>query len=151
MNLWEAFNKWQLKKLIIQRHFLYVSAMNINHNPIMVRCVVDDLSEINPEILKIKTYVHSLNLTFTMREFNSVKYSDDRNNIRRLPAFHIYENGGYRNTFYLNTRPYQIIHDTLENYKIRLSIKEDKKQAWRKFFSNIVLSLKKIGFKEKYN
>lgn len=116
--------------------------------PIIVKCVVDDLSEINLEILKIKMYIHSLNLTFIMREFNSVKYSDDRNNIKRLPAFHIYEKACYKNTFYLNTRPYQIIQDTLENYKERVAIKEAKKQAWRKFFSNIIVSLKKISFKK---
>lgn len=119
--------------------------------PIMVRCVVDDLSEHNSEILKIREYVHSLNLTFTMREFNSVKYSDDRNNIKRLPAFHIYEKACYRNTFYLNTRPYQIIHDTLVIYKTRVVNREVKKQAWRKFFSNIIVSLKKIGYQQKYN
>jgi len=115
--------------------------------PIMIRCVVDDLSEPIPEILKIKTYVHSLNLTFTMREFNSVKYSDDRNNIKRLPAFHIYEKACYKNTFYLNTRPYQIIQSILDKYKEKLTVRENKKQAWRKFFSSIILSLKKLSTK----
>jgi len=159
MNLWKAFKKWQHKKLIIINYFyMYPPAMNnpivrLQYTekvlyPIMVRCVVDDLSEINTEILKIREYVHSLNLIFTMRMFNSFKYSDDRNNIRQLPAFHIYEKGGYRNTFYLNTHPYQIIHDTLENYKQSLAIREVNKQAWRKFFSNIMLSLKNLTKKK---
>lgn len=119
--------------------------------PITVKCVIDDLSEINPEILKVKEYVHSLNLTFIIREFNSVKYSDDRNNIKRLPAFHIYEKACYRKTFYLNTRPYQIIESILGNYKERVAIKEAKQQAWRKFFSNIIISLKKNSLKKNYN
>jgi len=117
--------------------------------PITVYCVVEDLSYKNDENLKLKAYVHSLNITFITREFNSVTNSDDRHNIYRLPAFHIYDRVCYKQTFYLNTLPYQIIHDVLDDYKTRISIKEANKKAWKKFFSNIILSLKKLTFKKK--
>ena len=107
--------------------------------PITVYCVVEDLSYKNDEILKLKAYVHSLNITFITREFNSVMNSDDRHNIHRLPAFHIYDRACYKQTFYLNTLPYQIIHDVLDDYKTRISIKEANKKAWKRFFSSIIL------------
>jgi len=40
------------------------------------------------------------NMGFNVREFNSKKYEEDRENIVKLPAFHIYMNGKYKDTVY---------------------------------------------------
>ena len=112
--------------------------------PITVYCVVDDLSTKNEDILIIKEYVHSLNLNFTTREFNSYKYSDDMYYISRLPAFHIYERSNYVNTFYINTRPFQIIQETLDTYKEHIRAKEMSYQRWKCFFISLTRNFKKV-------
>jgi hypothetical protein len=99
--------------------------------PIAVKCVVASLSEKNSEILKIRDFANDMNINFVMREYNSKKFSDDRHRITRLPAFHIYVNRGYRNTFYLNTRPCQIIKQIVEE--------EGKKsmRTWHTFYTEL--------------
>lgn len=100
--------------------------------PITLKCIVDCLSDKNPEILPFREYAHSLNINFVTREYNSQRYSEDRDMITRLPAFHIYVKKQYRYTFYPNTRPYQIIHDTLEQYK-----KNMIKRTWKDLYTNV--------------
>jgi len=114
--------------------------------PITVKCVVETLSEKIPDILKIREYAHSMNVNFTSREYNSRKYSDDRDRITRLPAFHIYVHNSYRNTFYLNTRPYQIIQEIVEEYK---AVQERKRRrTWHTFYTEVRAYLK-AAFKRK--
>jgi len=112
--------------------------------PITVYCVVDDLSTKNEHILTIKEYVHSLNLNFITREFNSYKHSDDMYYISRLPAFHIYDKTNYVNTFYINTRPFQIIQETLDTYTERIYAKEMSYQRWNCFFTALRKNFKKV-------
>jgi hypothetical protein len=99
--------------------------------PITVKCVVDCLSDKNKDIIKIRDYAHGENINFITREYNSSKYTDDRMVITRLPAFHIYVNSCYSTTFYLNTRPYQIIEETVAAYKDKLEKKRLRKsKTW---------------------
>ena len=113
-------------------------------HPITVKCIVDDLSKISKDLQEIRDYSHSLNLLFITREYNSTKYSDDRNYIERLPAFHIYVKNVYKRTFYPNTRPYQIIQQTLEKYINHLEEIERNKDAWYRFFNKIIERMKKL-------
>jgi hypothetical protein len=119
--------------------------------PITVKCVVDDLSDKDKDVQKIRDYAQSLNIIFITREYNSSKYSDDRDFIRHLPAFHIYEKTRYKNTFYPNTRPYQIIQDTVNQYLER----KKNKRSWGLFFQDCVQTLKKTFHRktamERYN
>ncbi len=87
--------------------------------PITVKCIVDCLSDTDPDIVTFRDYAHSLNINFLTREYDSRKYSEDRDYITRLPAFHIYVKKQYRETFYPNTRPYQIMQNAVEAYKIK--------------------------------
>ena len=123
-------------------------------HPITVKCVVDDLSDKDKDVQKIRDYAQSLNVIFITREYNSSKYSDDRDFIRHLPAFHIYEKTYYRNTFYPNTRHYQIIQDTVNQYLEKLKKKENRR-TWRAFFQECIQSLKKAFHRktamERYN
>jgi len=112
--------------------------------PITVKCVVDDLSIITKDLIAIRDYSHSLNIVFITREYDSSKYSDDRHYIERLPAFHIYVKTTYKKTFYPNTRPYQIIQQTLEKYIRRLEEIERNKDAWYRFFNKMLERMKKL-------
>lgn len=114
--------------------------------PITVKCVVESLSEKIPDILKIRDFAHSMNINFTSREYNSRKYSDDRDNITRIPAFHIYTNGGYKKTFYLNTRPYQIIQEIVQEYEA--AQERRRRRTWHTFYTELRVYLK-AAFKKK--
>ena len=120
--------------------------------PITVKCIVDCISEADPQLLPFREYAHSLNINFVTREYDSRKYSADRDIITRLPAFHIYIKKQYKETFYPNTRPYQIMQDTVEAYKIKQNI---KKKTWISFYTNLKARLAALFHRktamEKYN
>ena len=119
--------------------------------PITVKCIVSCLSEKNEEILKVREFSHSVNINFVTREYNSKKFSDDRNNISRLPAFHIYVKTCYINTFYLN-RPYQIIQEVVQEYE-EAQERKRLRRTWHTFYTELKDYLKdtfKRGTMEKY-
>jgi len=112
--------------------------------PITVKYVVDDLSDTNRDIQDLRDYSHRLNITFITREYNSFKYSDDRYNIERLPAFHIYVNSILKKTFYPNTDPYKVIDETLNKYLEKLEKKKQKKNRITDLLNKIMASIRKI-------
>ena len=119
--------------------------------PITVKCIVDCISEVDPQLLPFREYAHSLNINFVTREYDSSRYSADRDIITRLPAFHIYIKKQYKETFYPNTRPYQIMQDTVEAYKIKQNI---KKKTWTSFYTDLkarIAALFRRTAMEKYN
>ena len=59
----------------------------------------------------IANYIEDRDIPFRIREFDSWKYSHDRHNITRLPAFHIYHDTIYLKTFYPNEKYQQIIEE----------------------------------------
>ena len=112
--------------------------------PLTVCAVVNDLSMVS-ELDTVRDHVNSLKLNFIVRVFNSSKYSDDRTNITRLPAFHIYEKKCYLCTFYLNSNPCEIIDTTFKSYKRKLLTQEISKIKWQNFFSKFII-LKKFKY-----
>lgn len=122
--------------------------------PITVKCIVDCISDVDPSLLPFREYAHSLNINYVTREYDSWKNSDDRHNITRLPAFHIYVKKQYKQTFYPNTRPYQIMQDTLETYKIKQQKHFRKNSTWTSFYTDIKKRLFSLFYRsamEKYN
>ncbi len=120
--------------------------------PITVKCIVDCISDADPQLLPFREYAHSLNINFVTREYDSWKYSDDRHNIIKLPAFHIYVKKRYRETFYPNTRPYQIMQDAVEAYKIKET--RLNKHTWTSFYTDLKARLVAIFHRtamQKYN
>ena len=121
--------------------------------PIRVICVLDSLSHGNKEIQSIREYTQKLGLTFVTREYDHRTYSEDCNFIERLPAFHIYTKTSYRKTFYINSNPYNVIHETLNLYIDKIERKQ--KKPWKGFLKRCVVSVKKFFHKktrmEKYN
>jgi len=115
--------------------------------PITVKCVVDCLSDNNPDIVRFRDYAHSLNINFLTREYDSIKYSEDRDYITRLPAFHIYAKKHYRETFYPNTRPYQIMQNAVESYKIKQSERANRR-TWVAFYRDLKTRLAALFHKK---
>jgi hypothetical protein len=126
----------------IQKTVNIAKPLRVLH-PITVKCIVDELSDRDATVQKIREYAQSLNIIFITREYDSIKYSEDRDFVQRLPAFHIYEKKCYRKTFYPNTRPYQIIQDTVNQYLEKLKKRENRK-TWKTFFQECIQTLKKV-------
>ena len=55
-------------------------------------------------------------IKFTFREFDSIKYSDDRDNIRSLPAIHLYIKTLYRDTLYPTHTLFDILNKYYQDY-----------------------------------
>jgi len=61
---------------------------------------------------------------FTMREFDSWTYSEDRDLITQLPAIHVYVNKIHSSTTYPNANPFEQIDICVQKYK-------KEKEEWR--------------------
>jgi hypothetical protein len=106
--------------------------------PIKVYCIVDDLSEAgrDPIIRNVKSYVINSGAMFITREYDSRKFSNDRDVIQRLPAFHVHINKAYNRTFYPNTRPLDHINECIELYIKNEEAKIKRKGRWRKLYES---------------
>ena len=107
--------------------------------PILVKGVVDDLSD---DIRFVRDYANKVNILFETRLYDPRKISEDCNFVERLPAFHIYVKNGYSKTFYLNTRPTQIIDEIVEEYKKKKAAKIRQSDYLRGFFANMLKSMR---------
>lgn len=106
--------------------------------PVKVYCVVDDLSESSRDTLvrDIKTHVIDSGALFTTRVYDSKRFSNDRNVIIRLPAFHVYINNSYNRTFYANTRPLDHINECIAIYLKTEDEKVQRKARWFKLYES---------------
>ena len=89
------------------------------YSEIRVECIVYQLSDFDEILKNIRNKCHELDVLFTTRKFNSSKYSNDRNEIKKLPAFHIYIGDQYKNTINPD-------NDTIKNIKMELALYNDK-------------------------
>ena len=72
--------------------------------PLSICCVMEDTFYTNPRISNIREYAHKMGATFTLREYDTFKFSVDRKYVERLPAFHIYINRHHQKTIYLDSQ-----------------------------------------------
>jgi len=119
-----------IENTIQRRHS---SSTDLSNRAVHICCVVDDYNDANknPIIQKIKQHVLESGATFSTRIFDSRKKSDDRNNIKRLPAFHTYIERNYIETFYPNTRPIQHIDEAVERYRVLVNKRQRRKEWFR--------------------
>lgn len=118
--------------------------------PVKVCCVVWELSDANndSQIKMIKDHAHKSNAHFMTRIYDSSKYSDDRREITRLPAFHVYIGGAYNRTFYPNTRPLQHIDECIEKYIRRIEGKKERRRRWSMLYTSFMTWLRRMSRRE---
>lgn len=103
-----------------------------------ITLVVKDTAVISEDAYKeVKLYCEIHKIIFTGREYSSVIYREDCENIRSLPAFHIYKDDEWLSTVYNTKDINQKIQSEIalwekKQEKIRL-----KREAWRKRFSSL--------------
>lgn len=85
---------------------------------IKVVCVLNHEDEYPTEaLLHIKDHCDLLNIPFYTRAFDSIKFSEDRKYIEKLPAFHIFVKGRHKDTFYTDSAPKLKIRSVYDTYK----------------------------------
>ena len=104
--------------------------------PIKIYCIVDDLSDASRDTLvrQIKQHALQSKVIFSTRVYDSMKYSNDRDVITRLPAFHVYIHKAYNRTFYANTRPLDHINECVELYLKAEDEKIQRGARWVQFY-----------------
>ena len=112
---------------------------------VKIYCIVHEFSDTNDDVIKsLRSYCLQKDLLFETRKYNSYKYSNDRNYIRSLPAFHLYINNNYNRTFYPNTRPFQHINEGLQIYLDKIERTKKKKEEWNKYLDTIGFSIRRL-------
>lgn len=118
--------------------------------PVKVYCIVDDLSDASRDIRirEIKNHAIEAGVIFTTRLYDSTKYSNDRDVITRLPAFHVYIKKAYDRTFYSNTRPLDHINECVALYLNSENAKKERKARWAKLYGSFKTFLWRLVHKE---
>jgi hypothetical protein len=98
---------------------------------IEVCCVVGDHSHVDTDIELVNEYVSNLGLKFKLREYNTWKYSDDRDMISSLPAFHIYFGEGYIDTIYPDGKVLDNIDEYVTQYEKNRSARLRLIEVWK--------------------
>jgi hypothetical protein len=119
---------------------------------ILVICVVKEFHEASQECIQnIKKYTLEKDCMFETREYQPSTYRYDRDEIERLPAFHIEVSSIWQKTFYPNGRPYQIIESAITDYLKRIEIlqkQQHKKKSFRTVLSSILAYIRKLGHRK---
>jgi len=111
-----------------------------NTIPIHVVYVTGDYIEPPEDILK---FCETNGLRFTERHFDSIQYNDDRYEIARLPAIHVYLKKIWQMTIYPNENPIESIDVCIKQYEadkgrmsnldwIKLKLKDFQTRSWKK-------------------
>lgn len=89
------------------------------------------------------------NIEFMTRQYDARTYSEDREEITHLPAFHIYEvnSNVYISTLYLTEVIIEYIQQQLETYNKREAIAKERRAAWirRMSFLTNLFKLPKVS------
>ena len=103
-------------------------------HPTRVCCVVDDEDFDASKVEFVQKHCEELGLQYSLREYDSRKYSDDKHNITRLPAFHIYYKVSYVGTYYLVDPIVEIINMNVEKVKRKEEERRQEMRAWMNYF-----------------
>lgn len=96
---------------------------------IRVVCAMNTDDEYPPEtILQVKQHCDLLNISFYTRAYDSIKFSEDRKYIQKLPAFHIFVKGLHKDTFYTDSAPKLMIRSVYDKYKAKAAAKAATKR-----------------------
>jgi hypothetical protein len=100
-----------------------------------VICVIDTNEKFTDPVFKIvETHCNDMDIEYDIRGFQSWRIADDRDNITKLPAFHIYTNGLYQTTFYTNDDVISLIESYFQTMKDKEKKRREAYKAWKKYF-----------------
>lgn len=113
--------------------------------PIKVVFVVREMEDQANETLQVvRKFCKEKRLIVETRLYDSHAYRHDRDEIERLPAFHIFVKNMHERTFYPGGRPIQIIQQTIEEYTRWFAEKEAARGRFRRMLLRLHTALKKL-------
>jgi hypothetical protein len=100
--------------------------------PMRVYAIVEDGDEANTQpVILAKHYCRELGIPFILREYNPTKYKEDRDNIMYTPAFHVFQQKTWEDTFHWNDDDVvQKLNFAKEALEYRLQRQERRRQKW---------------------
>ena len=112
-----------------------ISSKQKSLHPMKVTCIIDRKERfIDTTFNVVETHCNDIGIQYEIRGFQSSKYSDDRYNITKLPAFHIYTDGLYETTFYTNDDVIEMIDCYFEKMKEKEKKRREAHEAWKNYF-----------------
>ena len=112
-----------------------------------VVCVMNNEDEYPPEnILQVKDHCDLLEIPFYIRAFDSIKFSEDRKYIQKLPAFHIFVKGLHKDTFYTDSAPKLMIREAYDKCKEK-ALSASKTKSWSIKFPSFTFFTRKTPLK----
>jgi hypothetical protein len=99
-----------------------------------VLCILNHEDEYPTDaLLLIKDHCDLLDIPFYTRPYDSIKFSEDRKYIQKLPAFHIFVKGLHKDTFYTDSSPKLKIRSAYDKYKAKALKAAAKGKTWSIF------------------
>jgi hypothetical protein len=112
-----------------------ISSRQKAFHPMRITCVIDTNENFIDSVFNIvETHCDDMDIEYDIRFFESSKYSDDRKNISKLPAFHIYLFGLYETTFYAKDDVIEMIDIHFEKMNMKKQKVKARRDAWNKYF-----------------
>jgi hypothetical protein len=103
-----------------------------------ITLVVKDPTVLSEDAYKeVKVYCDIHKIIFTGREYSSIVYSEDCDNIRSLPAFHIYKDDEWLSTVYNTKDINQKIQSEIALWEKKQEQIRLKREAWQRRFSSL--------------
>jgi len=117
---------------------LHSSSRPTKFSGFRITLVVKDAAILSEGAYKdLKLYCEIHKIIFTVREYSSIIYSEDCDNILRLPAFHIYKDKQWLTTVYNINDINQKIQSEIALYEKKQEQIRLKREAWRQRFSSV--------------
>ena len=117
---------------------LYTKRNQKQSTGLRVTLIVKDTDKLLPvNYNEVKNLCSHNGIIFTVREYNAQKFEEDCENIRKLPAFHIYRHNQYQATFYSeDDATVQIKNEYILWQKKQEAIRL-KREAWNRRFRTV--------------
>jgi hypothetical protein len=137
---------------------IYLNQRKGMNVPIRVYYIVQEDYDINDPIFrKIVEYCSLMTIDFSVRVYDSEKYSEDCEYITHLPAVQIYEKFEYMRTAYPEDNIIKVIRETYEKLELEMLEYMAKKQIWdeklkflRRIFKRLTSKTDSLGSNVKY-
>ena len=121
--------------------------------PYRIVCVYLDADNRDfPIINEVRDYCSKNNVTFSARQYDHEKYSDDMF-VNRLPAFHLYLKDGHNDIFYFDNNPIHKLQIYIWKYQDKQRAKEKarkkREEKWNAFVAGVKATFSLERFKPK--
>jgi hypothetical protein len=137
---------------------IYLNQRKGMNVPIRVYYIVQEDYDINDPIFrKIVEYCSLMNIDFSVRVYDSEKYSEDCEYITHLPAVQIYEKFEHMRTSYPEDNIIKVIRETYEKAELDMLAYISKKQIWdeklkflKRMFKRLTSKTDSLGSRVQY-